>query len=403
VTRRIVVAGAWLATLAGAAALSLVERASGGIVFGSGFEMVFAGLAMNVVAFSSVGAILTLRRPGNRIGLVLMVAAMLLAVTFLGFIYGAVLTAARGRDDALAGFTALLGGLGIYPTLVVAGPIVALLLPDGHLPGPRWRWPVRVIAIVIVIGEASFLVQPGPIGDSLANNPLGVADVGWLASLSGLGGSLAGFALPVSLFLALAGVVVRFRRSGDVEREQLKWFAAAYAVVVVFLLLSFSDGATQPTVFDVVSVWSLSLLPIAIGIAVLRYRLYEIDRIISRTLTYGVLTVVLVCVYVAGLTVLQAVLAPVTSGGGPIAVAASTLAAFALFQPLRRRLQAAMDRRFNRSRYDAQRTIDSFSAQLRDEVDLERLGGELRTVVGRSLAPTSIGVWLRRSQRTAGR
>ena len=177
-----------------------------------------------------------------------------------------------------------------------------------------------------------------------------------------------------------------------------------YAAVVVFLLLSFADGATQPTVFDCPRrLERLSLLPIAIGIAVLRYRLYEIDRIISRTLTYGVLTVVLGAIYFAGFALLQAALAPLTSGGGPIAVAASTLAAFALFQPLRRRLQAAMDRRFNRSRYDAQRTVEGFGAHLRDEVDLERLGGELRTVVGRSLAPTSIGVWLRPSERTAGR
>ncbi len=331
-----------------------------------------------------------------------MVAAMLLAVTFLGFVYGAVLTEARGKGDVLAGFTALLGGLGVFPTLVVAGPMVALLLPDGHLPGPNWHWPARAIAIVIAIGEASVLVQRGPIGDSLANNPLGVAD-GWLAFLSGLGGSLAAFALPVSLFLALAGVAVRFRRSRDVEREQLKWFVAAYGVVVVFLLLSLADGATQPTVFDVISVWSLSLPPIAIGIAVLRYRLYEIDRIISRTLTYGVLTVVLVAVYLLGFAVLQAVLSPLTSGGGPVAVAASTLAVFALFQPIRRRLQVTMDRRFNRSRYDAQRTVEGFGAHLRDEVDLERVGGELRAVVGRSLAPSSIGVWLRPSERAAGR
>jgi hypothetical protein len=115
------------------------------------------------------------------------------------------------------------------------------------------------------------------------------------------------------------------------------------------------------------------------------------------------LTVVLVSVYLAGFGLLQALLAPLTSGGGPIAVAASTLAAFALFQPLRRRLQAAMDRRFNRSRYDAQRTIDGFTAHLRDEIDLERVGGELRTVVGRSLSPTSVGVWLRPTERAAGR
>ncbi len=144
-------------------------------------------------------------------------------------------------------------------------------------------------------------------------------------------------------------------------------------------------------------------MPIAIGIAVLRYRLYEIDRIISRTLTYGLLTAVLVGVYAAGFLLLQAVLARFTSGGGTIAVAVSTLAAFALSQPLRRRLQSTMDRRFNRSRYDAERTVEGFAAHLRDEFDVDRLGGELRTVVDRSLAPISVGVWLRPSVRTTGR
>jgi hypothetical protein len=144
-------------------------------------------------------------------------------------------------------------------------------------------------------------------------------------------------------------------------------------------------------------------LPLSIGIAVLRYRLYEIDRIISRTLAYAALTGTLAVVYVAAFIALQAILAPFTQSGGPLAVAASTLAVFALFQPLRRRLQAAMDRRFNRSRYDAQRTVEAFASQLRDEVDLDRVGGAVQTVVGQALAPASVGIWLRPSGRAAER
>jgi ABC-type cobalamin transport system ATPase subunit len=160
-------------------------------------------------------------------------------------------------------------------------------------------------------------------------------------------------------------------------------------------------GGDVVNALDFLGIAGATLVPISIGIAVLRYRLYDIDRIISRTLTYGVLTVVLVGVYAAGFALLQAGLAQLTSGGGSVAVAASTLVAFALFQPLRSRIRAAMDRRFNRSRYDAQVTVNGFSRQLRDEVDLDRLRDDLRAVVGRSLSPTSIGVWLRPSERTA--
>ena len=194
-------------------------------------------------------------------------------------------------------------------------------------------------------------------------------------------------------------VTSRYRASGLTERQQLKWFILATALTLGGLIAlgmeAYITGGRSSETGVVLFGLTGMTIPIAIGIAILRYRLYEIDRLVSRTLAYAVLSAVLVGVYVAGFVGIQAGLASFTTSGGPIAVAASTLVVFALFQPLRRRLQRAMDRRFNRSRYDAQRTIDTFAARLRDEVDSDRLSAELRTVVRTSLAPASVAVWLR--------
>ena len=259
-TRRTAVAATWLATVMGAVALVAASRYSGtGLLGGGGFSVVFAGLGFDVVVYATVGAILATRRPGNRVGLLLRVAGALIAATFLGFIAGALLTAERGDDDTLAGLVALVGALGIYPTLILAGPALAFVFPDGHLPGPRWRWPVGAIAGAVIGGTALVLVAPGPIGDSLASNPLGVTEVPWLEAASALGAGLAALALPAALVVALAAIVVRFRRARGVERQQLKWFVAANILVATFLMLSVADGATEPTVFDVLAVYGLAL------------------------------------------------------------------------------------------------------------------------------------------------
>lgn len=221
--RRIIVAGIWLATLAGAFVLIAAGQIGFPGLSGSSFTLVFVGLAFDVLVFTTVGAILSLRRPGNRVGIVLMVAAGSIVTTFLGFIFGGVLTSARGADDVLAGIASLLGGLGIDPTLIIAGPLLALVFPDGHLPGPRWRWPARAIAAVLAVGTAMIVVRPGLIGESLAENPFGTTVVPGLQAIAPLGETLGAIALVGSLVLALVSVVVRFRRSRDVEREQLKW------------------------------------------------------------------------------------------------------------------------------------------------------------------------------------
>jgi hypothetical protein len=392
-TRRVWVGAIWLLAMTGAVAL-VVAALYGASGPDAGSALLFAALAVAVAAYAGVGAVLLLRRKGERVGALLLAAAVMIGLTFLGYFGGAILAIASGTHDVLAGLLALVGAVCLLPTLILAGPALALVFPDGYLPGPRWRWPVLGLVVIALVSSALVLVRPGPIGDDLALNPVGISSADWLAGLSDLGFVLG---LPGVLFLAVAAVVVRFRRSRDAEREQLKWFVGANVMVATFLVLAFTDGAGSTSVFDVLGVASLSLPPIAIGAAILRYRLYDIDRIISRTIGYLIVTGVLAVIFVGAILVFTALLSPVF-GENPVAVAASTLIVAALFQPLRVRVQRAVDRRFNRARYDAERTVTAFSARLRDDVDLASLDADLGRVVQQTLAPASQGLWLHRKE-----
>ena len=203
------------------------------------------------------------------------------------------------------------------------------------------------------------------------------------------------------MFLALASLVVRYRRAIGVERQQLKWLAAVVAIAGPALAIAIlSSGATSGIIADVsnaawgIALITLALLPVAIGAAVLRYRLYEIDRLVSRTIAYGVLTAIVGSLFIGFILVFQAVLAPVTQSN-ELAVAGSTLLAAALFQPLRRRVQRLVDGRFNRSRYDAERTVAAFAGRFRDEVDLQQLRAEILATVAHTVEPSSVSLWLR--------
>ncbi len=200
---------------------------------------------------------------------------------------------------------------------------------------------------------------------------------------------------PALALIAAAALVFRFRRSRGVEREQLRWLMYTAAVSVGLLLIGFlTPPGPAAAVAQVASLAGIGLLPIAIGIAITRYRLYDIDVLIRRTLIYAVLSAVLLATYVAGVALLQTILAPLTAGSG-VAVAISTLAVVALFQPVRTRIQATVDRRFYRAKYDAERTLDAFAARLRDEVDLAALRGELLGAVNDTVQPAHASVWLR--------
>ena len=200
-------------------------------------------------------------------------------------------------------------------------------------------------------------------------------------------------ALPFAALASIAGMIVRLRRSGPSERQQLKWFTYA-AVLEITFLVSLGFLTIPPLLGAIAAVLIAPLLPVAAAIAILRYRLYEIDRIVSRTIAYGLVTGLLIAAYAGLILLLQGPLDQVT-GGDTIAVAVSTLAVAALFQPMRQRVQRVVDLRFNRARYDAERTASAFADRLRDEVDIDSLTLEVTEVVKRSLAPASVGVWVR--------
>jgi hypothetical protein len=274
---------------------------------------------------------------------------------------------------------------------VLPTTFLLLLFPDGHLASRRWRpvaWLAAGILATVLVANA---LAPGPL-DSFPRfaNPLGIDLLGGVLDRV--------LALAGALYLGVtascvAAVVVRFRRSRGEERQQLKWFAYAAGLLLIFLLLNVLAGDPNNLFFGV----GLTLFPLATGIAVLRYRLYDIDRLISRTLVYGLLTALLAGIYGGAVLVLGQVFGGV--GGDPPSgvVAGATLAVAALFQPLRRRVQAAVDRRFNRRRFDAARTVETFSVRLRDEIDLDMLSAELLTVVDQTMQPTAVSLWLQPS------
>jgi hypothetical protein len=349
------------------------------------------------VGMASVGALIVLRRPGNVIGWLLAVAGAAGGVNTWLDHYVHYAHSGPGGPSTMAVWMAWLGTWSWAPLILPIFFFLPLLFPDGRLPSPRWRpavWIVLVIASVQVGAEA---LRPGPMrwGQEglLVDNPLGVEALGPYADAI-----LSSSALAAAPFLVLAVIVapvIRWRRSRGVERQQMKWFLAAVVLLAASERISYLD--LLPATAGVV-VFSLGIvgLPVAIGIAVLRYRLYEIDRIVSRTVSYALLTAVLVGVYAAGVVGLGGLVRSVTGGGGgDLVVAASTLAVAALFGPARRRIQGAVDRRFNRSRYDAQRTVESFAQRLRDEVDLDTLSGQLREVASAAIQPRSVSVWLR--------
>jgi hypothetical protein len=307
-----------------------------------------------------------------------------------GYAIYALITAPGSLPGGLYGAWVLWSWFGVVAILAIFLP---LYFPTGRLLSPRWR-PVLWLGIAYLSAAVVFnALQPGPTvwleGVRPARNPvvylpavkplLDVVGVAGLCLFPGVGG-------------AIAALVVRFRRSRGIERQQLKWFTYAAALAP----LPFLVYEVVPGVFELLLAVTLPLVPISVGIAILRYRLYEIDRIINRTLVYGLLTAVLGLGYAAG-SLVSILVVGVGSGPPSWLVAAATLAAAAVFRPARRRIQTAVDRRFNRRRYNAAMTIQAFSTRLRDEIDLDTLSTELRAVVGQTMEPTRVSLWLRPS------
>jgi hypothetical protein len=344
------------------------------------------------LAFATVGAVILARRPGNRVGWLCWAIGFGITVSILGSKQVWAVLADQGRSSAWAVLPQL-GTIAWLGTLLGLLPFLVLLFPTGRLLSPRWRPVAWTLGLVLGLYLIARLFAPGPVDPAFPDNPLGIESAEGLLLLVQ---SLVGVAVPVLILAVLASVVVRFRRSQGEERQQLKWFTFVVAAELVLLpgLGGLAERVAPEVGALVVFPVSISLIPIAIGVAVLKYRLYDIDRLINRTLVYGLLTALLIGVY-AGLVFLLGRLLDPATGDSALAVAASTLAVAALFQPARRRVQTVVDRRFNRRKYNAATTIEAFSTRLRDQVDLDTLATELLAVTDKTMQPTTVSLWLR--------
>jgi hypothetical protein len=267
-----------------------------------------------------------------------------------------------------------------------------LYFPNGRLLSSRWRWVVRIAVLVTVVYAVNSAFLPGQIKDLGIVNPLGIEA---LQPISSLINDFLFVTLFAVVFVSAISLVLRFRRSRGQERQQIKWLAFAASLVPVWLVVNFPFESFSPLLFAVVESLMLMSIPVAVGIAVFRYRLYDIDILINRALVYGSLTAMLVALYFGGIVVLQRMFVLLTHQQFTLAVVASTLLIAALFTPLRRRIQGFIDRRFYRRKYDARKTLEAFSATLRDETDLEALNSELVGVVRETMQPAHVSLWLR--------
>jgi hypothetical protein len=346
------------------------------------------------LAFATVGAMVATRVPGNPIGWIFCLTGVALGVADFGNQYAEQMLFIA--SDPLPGgrTAALLQELGLAPSFGLLS-LALLLFPDGRSPSGRWRFVLWLALAGIGLSVMGATLRPGPFVEPFddVSNPIGIP------GLLGLMDSFLGFGFVftlLSVVLAAFGMRARLRRSRGVEREQFKWLVLAAAVTGVAVVGSLAVylAAGIDVGGEAVLGLGFAAFPLAAGAAILRYRLYDIDVVINRTLVYGALTATLALAYLGSVLVLQLALSGVTESSG-LAVAASTLAVAALFRPARTRIQAAVDRRFFRSKYDAARTLERFGTRLRNEVDLDALGRELRVVVADTMQPASVSLWLR--------
>jgi hypothetical protein len=352
-------------------------------------------------AFMIVGALIVAHRPGNAIGWLFSAIALLAFTGQLANEYAIYALATRPGSLPGVGMAAWYGSWPWYLVLALSLIFTPLLFPTGRLLSPRWlpvAWLAGAATATLTV-LAALRAELEPVPDRLIPNPIGIAAVE-NPEQSPVGATL--FIMLVVLAAVASGsLVIRFRRSRGEERQQLKWFTYAGALLLPGAVLA---TFVNSTVGNLIFASPIVAVPVAAGIAILRYRLYDIDRLINRTLVYGLLTALLAGVYTGVVLVLGQVFGGV--GGDPPSwvVAGATLAVAALFQPARRRIQAVVDRRFNRRKFDATKTLEAFSVRLRDEVDLDALTAELLIVVEQTIQPTTASLWLRpsveRSPRT---
>jgi hypothetical protein len=361
-------------------------------------------MALMLVSFSTVGAIIAARRPDNAVGWSLLVISLALGAAFVGQVY-ADYTLVAAPGSLPGGAVAVWLSLWIPVPALVAATFFCLLFPDGRPPSHHWRWVGRLALMGGVVLVFGLSLSPGTLDERNypgVRNPVGVEGTGRLLE----GTTTVGTALALAaLLLAVVSMIVRLRRSIGVERQQLKWIVYAGAVAAGgFALTLFLSGPLANAVFAAAFLAFIGV-PVAAGFAIMRYRLYEIDLLINRTLVYGSLTVMLALVYFGGVAATQAIFRTLTGQEEQpqLAVVVSTLVIAALFNPLRRRIQDFIDRRFYRRKYDAAKTLEAFSAKLRDETDLDALSDDLVGVVRETMQPAHVSFWLRPDTATKGR
>ena len=393
----------WLAAVVGAVggvALRIVDPVPvipDALGFG---DVALVGFGFLGITFASVGALLVMRRPENAVGwcLVLIGASNALAilagaVTFSAVAHGPAGVATAGVAGWLTNLFTMLGGL-------VLG--LGFIFPTGRGQTPAWDRFVRIGAVMLLLALAVLvLFRPGPLQVfATIRNPFGFGpDVGAI-----LGPDISALILASSVLLlpVLAlSIVSRYRMSDRIGRQQLKWFILALVLTVAGITAAGVGaliGDEPPPAGLVVFGFAGAFVPVAIGIAILRHNLYDIDRLISRSIAYAIVSAILALVFGGVVVLVSTALASLTQGP-TIAVAASTLTAFAVFQPVLRRVRGAVDRRFNRARYDAERTVTDFSDRLRHEIDLADLCRDLDATIRAAISPRSLGLWLRESKR----
>ena len=350
--------------------------------------------------WGGVGSTLTFLRPRNEVGWLLLAVGVTLSVSGAGSAY--VSWSKAGPDELpAAAWGAWLGSQAWIVVIAFLIPRFLLVFPDGRLPSRRWRV-VAFAQYLVLLAMALSALQPGPLPDrdyKRYDNPLGIDA---LDRLNGIPSWANAIGLPILLLAtvgAAASLIVRFRHSRGVERQQLKFVAWAVGITAVTWIGTnlIPYGAIHDAV-QFVAVMGLVLAPLVVLVAVLRYRLYDIDAVISKTLVYAVVTVVLGAAY-AGLVLAGQAVFSTFAGGSNLAIAVSTLVVAALFLPVRSRVQHLVDRRFYRRRYDAQRTLESFGTRLREQIDLTTLECDLRSVVTETMQPAHASVWLREPLR----
>jgi MFS family permease len=350
---------------------------------------------LDFTAFMVVGALIVARRPSNAIGWLFSGVGLLAMAAFLAEEY--TLFAYVTRPGALPGaiVAAWYWAWAAFPVFGLTFTFTLLLFPTGRLLSPCWRplaWLAGLdLGAITVLAALQPTLTVGHDKRAVAN-PIGISGLPH-PEQGAVGAVLTGL-FTLTAIAACVSLVLRFRRARGEERQQVKWFAYAASLMVIAFLVG---ALLVPAGGDLIAALTIALLPVAVGIAILRYRLYDIDRLINRTLVYGLLTAILGLGYAATVLVLGQLFGGIGAEPPSWVVAGATLAVAALFQPARRRIQQAVDRRFNRRKYDAAKTVGTFGARLRDEIDLNTLSAELLAVVDQTMQPTRSSLWLRPS------